>query len=360
MTLRTTTPLALLALVATLGAGCGGRTAPPTADGGPAVAVTVLRAATAGGSTLVLPARINARDEVTLTARLAATLTALPVREGDHFRRGQALATFDATETRAALEGARAGLAAATLGRDLARRQESRMDSLYAARVAALRELEGAQAERRAAEAGWAQARAQVDQMQSGVTLEAPFDGVVVRRHADPGATVGPGQPLLDLRSSDVGEIAASVPESELPRLLHGRAEYQVGDGAWRPATLSRVDGMTDFATRSRMARFRPGGHETLEPGAFARVRLTSDVTTAGRDDGSAPRPLTVPSRALVRRGALVGVYVAEDGIARLRWLRIGRASGESVEVLAGLEPGDAVIAAPAGLSDGRAVKVAP
>ncbi len=178
---------------------------------------------------------MTAREEVTLTARLAARLTALPLREGDHFRRGQTLATFDAPETRAALEGARAGLASATLARDLARRQEARMDSLFAARVAAQRELEGAQAERRAAEAGWAQARAQVDQMQSGVTLEAPFDGVVVRRHADPGGTVGPGQPLLDLRSSAVGEIVVAVPESELPRLAARRAEVQSAMGPGDP-----------------------------------------------------------------------------------------------------------------------------
>jgi len=62
------------------------------------------------------------------------------------------------------------------------------MDSLYAQRVAALRELEGAQAERRGAEAAWAQARAQVDGFASGTELTAPFAGVVVRRHTDPGA----------------------------------------------------------------------------------------------------------------------------------------------------------------------------
>ncbi len=351
---------AAIALLAGLAAGCGhsGRESAAPATG-PAVTVTVMRASAGAGETLVLPARVTAREEITLTARLAARLTALPLREGDHFRSGQTLATFDAPETRAALEGARAGLAAATVARDLARRQEQRMDSLYAARVAALRELEGAQAERRAAEAGWAQARAQVDQMQSGVTLEAPFDGVIVRRHADVGTTVGPGQPVLDLRSLGVGEIAAAVPESELGRLANPRAEVQVGDGAWQPATLSRVDGMTDFATRSRIARFRPGARIALEAGAFARVRLAALPHAAGRGSDSTPRPLTVPSRALVRRGGLTGVYVVEDGVARLRWLRVGRESAGAIEVLAGLDGREAVILEPTGLADGRPVKVA-
>ena len=229
------------------------------------------------------------------------------------------------------------------------------MDSLYAQRVAALRELEGAQAERRAAEAAWAQARAQVDGLRSGTQLTAPFAGVVVRRHADPGVTVGPGQPLLDIRSTAVGEIATNVPESELARLQGGRVEYQVGDGPWRAATIARVDGMTDWGTRSRVARLRPAGGEVLEAGAFARVRLAPRV-------GAAPvnsEPLRVPLAALVRRGALTGVFVAEDGVARLRWLRVGHESGGTIEVLAGLGPSDAVIADPAGLVDGRSVTMA-
>ncbi len=346
--------------LAVLAAGCaGGRHENASSGAGPAVSVSVLHPAADAGDALVLPARVTAREEVTLTARLAARLTSLPLREGDRFAAGQVLASFDAPETRAALEGAKAGLAAATGARDLARKQEQRMDSLYAQRVAALRELEGAQAERRAAEAAWAQARAQVDGFESGVQLTAPFAGVVVRRHADPGATVGPGQPLLDIRSSQVGEIAVSVPESELPRLDSGRIDFQVGDGAWRPARLVRVDGMTDYATRTRVARVAPAGAATLEAGAFARVRLSPARDSKGAAAAAAVTgPLRVPVASLVRRGGLTGVYVVEDGVARLRWLRVGREGGGAIEVLAGLGASDAVIADPAGLSDGRAVTV--
>lgn len=359
---RATASVAVLALaaVATFTAGgCGGRSSNDDAAGIAApLTVSVMQAGRSAGDALVLPARVTARDEVTLTARMAARLTALPLREGDRFRRGQALAVFDAPETRAALGGARAGLAAAELSRDLARKQESRMDTLYTSRVAALRELEGAQADRRAADAAWAQARAQVDQMASGTTLEAPFDGVVVRRHVDPGATAGPGQPLLDIRSNEVGELTSSVPESELTRLAASHAEYQIGDGPWRPAVLLRVDGMTDFATRSRVARFRPVQHTVLEPGAFGRVRLAASPGPRS-EESAAGNTLSVPVTALVTRGGLTGVYVAENGVARLRWLRVGRVDGGAVEVLAGLDPADAVIVDPKALSDGRTVKVA-
>ncbi len=365
--LRSAALLALATASALALASCGGASHDTAErDLGPAVNVTVLRATSGSPDALVLPARVTAREEVTLTARLGARLTSLPLREGDRFRRGQTLATFDAPETRAQLDGARAGLAAATVARDMARRQEARMDSLYSNRVAALRELEGAQAERRGAEAAWAQAKAMVDGLQSGATLEAPFDGVVVRRHADVGVTVGPGMPLMDIRSSDVGEITASVPESELSRLAGAgasgapRAEYQIGDGDWSAATLVRVDGMTDANTRSRVARFRPANGAALEAGAFARVKLSGGASGAsGAAAPATPVALRVPTSALVTRGGLTGVFVAEGDVARLRWLRVGRANGGTVEVLAGLASDDAVIVDPKGLADGRKVKVA-
>ena len=61
----------------------------------------------------------------------------------------------------------------------------------------------------------------------------------------------------------------------------------------------------------------------------------------------------------MVRRGALTGVFVAEENRAVLRWLRLGRREGDRFEVLAGLEAGDAVIQVAAGLVDGATVTLA-
>ncbi len=115
---------------------------------------------------------------------------------------------------------------------------------------------------------------------------------------------------------------------------------------------------MTDFTTRSRVARFRPVAGPALEAGAFARVRLAATAPGTGEGSDSAPGLLSVPSRALVRRGGLTGVFVAEDGRRTAALAAVGRESGGAIEVLAGLDARDAVILEPAGLSDGRAVKV--
>jgi hypothetical protein len=53
-------------------------------------------------------------------------------------------------------------------------------------------------------------------------------------------------------------------------------------------------------------------------------------------------------------------VFVIESGRARLRWLKLGRARGERVEVLGGLEPGERFALAPGSLVDGDTVSVRP
>ena len=356
-----------VALASVLAAGgCAPRHEGPAEGAGAPRAVSVHRVedGSAGGA-LVLPARIAAREEVTINATIAGRLTALPLAEGRSFAAGATLARFEAPEARDALAAAAARVEAAGFRLEVARRQEARLDSLYAQRVAALRELEIAREDRRAAEAADAEARASHAALREGLEVTAPFAGVVVRHRVDAGATMAPGQPLLDIRSTAAGEIVAAVPEAAAATLRDARVEFQVGEGAWHQAALVKVDGMTDFTTRTRNAWFRglvPGA--SLEPGAFARVRiLTPEGKPAvtgpgGNADITAGLPI-VPARCLVRRGALAGVFVVREGRVSLRWLRLGRSDGVSVEVLAGLSPGEEIVVDPGDLADGSAVTVA-
>lgn len=357
------TLLALSAGLAAAGCGSGHSTHGAAADAAEAVTVQAIRAGDAGGAGgLILPGRVKAREEVTLAARITGRLTALPMREGAPFRRGQVLARFDAPETRDAVRSAREALEAARVRVEQARTDEARMQTLLEQNVAARRDLEVAQVQRHAAEAAYSSAQAELQSWEESAALTAPFDGVVARRHVDPGQTLAPGQPILDLRSREVGEIEVAVPESALPSLERSGVAfaYQIGDGEWSGATLVRVDGMTDYATRTRRAYFAPAAKSRLEAGAYARVRIAGAATgLSAADSAAAAAPIIVPSAALVRRGSLTGVYVLRDDRAWLRWLRIGREADGHAEVLAGLAAGETFAAAPAGLADGRPVRIA-
>jgi hypothetical protein len=59
------------------------------------------------------------------------------------------------------------------------------------------------------------------------------------------------------------------------------------------------------------------------------------------------------------RHGQVSSVYVVQDGVARLRLIQAGPSSAAGVEVLAGLEAGEVVVASPiAGVADGTRVDI--
>lgn len=324
----------------------------PDAGGAPVAVQAVVLDSVASGA-LVLPARIKAREEVVVSARLAGRVTVLLAREGDRVRAGQPLARFDAPEARRALDAARREFDSATLSAEVSRRQQARIESLFVSHVTAPRDRELADSERRSAEARLESARASLENLQAALDVSAPFDGVVARRSVDPGADVQPGTPLFVVRSVGAIEIVVPVPEAAVAALPRARFAFQEAEGEWRAASLARLEGMTDFTTRTRTAHLVPAGGPMPEPGAFARVRLES------ADLPDAPLPL-LPLTSVTRRGGLTGAYVLEGDRAVLRWLKLGREQGDSVEVLSGLFPGERVARLAAGLADGSAVQVLP
>ena len=70
----------------------------------------------------------------------------------------------------------------------------------------------------------------------------------------------------------------------------------------------------------------------------LAGSRATLAVPTGQR------RVLVVPTGAIVREGDLTGVVLRSAQSDDRRWVRLGRALGDMVEVAAGLQPGDRVV----------------
>ena len=55
------------------------------------------------------------------------------------------------------------------------------------------------------------------------------------------------------------------------------------------------------------------------------------------------PAGIWLPASAVVQRGELSGCYVVDDDGIVLRQLRLGRRTGDRVEVIAGLKPAERV-----------------
>jgi RND family efflux transporter MFP subunit len=294
-------------------------------------------AATAGARWVA--ASVAAEERATLSTRVSATVRSVHVEEGTRVARGQLLLRLSDQDVRAQLAAAETALASAAA-------HERRISTLATERAATRSELERAQSQRAEAAAAVAAARASL----ASTEIRAPFAGTVQARHVEAGDLVGPGRPLVDIQGSGL-EIQASLSEAEARGLKIGeRLGFQAGARQGQ-AEITALSPGGDPLTHRRSLRARVvEGAEGLRTGTFARLELGAGAP--------APAGVWVPRSALVERGDLTGVFVAEDGRAHLRWVSVGEPAGDEVPIRAGLRSGEPVIDAPGALRDGQPVEV--
>jgi RND family efflux transporter MFP subunit len=301
--------------------------------------VTVHLATAATDSTVPLYAATLAPvHRATVSTRLAATVQKVLVAEGMHVKRGQLLVTLSNDEVQAQVAASTTALANATA-------YERRISELTSQRAATPVELESAQAQRAQAAAALAGTRASLAYTQ----LRAPFDGVVQARRVSAGDFVGPGQPLIEIEGAGL-EVQATLSEEEAGSLHIGQKIKFEADGRHGEAEITALTPGGDALSHRRALRARVTDRVSeFRSGAFVRMQIPGGVQ---------PTQRRVPKSALVQRGDLTGVFVAENGHARLRWLSLGETSSNDVVVRAGLSPSEAVIDAPGSLRDEQAVEI--
>lgn len=278
-------------------------------------------------------------------------------REGDRVRSGETLARIASRDVEAGLAQAQANVSAARAGEEYARRMKERMERLHARQAASQKNLdeavagyEAAAAQLRAAEEGVEAARVHL----AYAEVRAPFAGVVAERRIDLGDIASPGMPLFVVEDLSRMKIEAQVSESALRGLAAGDPVDVVVSGASdqaRQGSLEEILPSGDPRSRTFTVRvLLPNTDGSLKTGMFARLKLPGDAREA----------LTAPEAAVVRRGPLAGLYVVDgSGRARLRWVTLGEARADRVEVLTGLQAGERIVLAPPeDLSDGRRVEV--
>jgi RND family efflux transporter MFP subunit len=301
---------------------------------------------------------------------------------GDHVNAGQLLVTLDAAdletnyrradagreEARNALPEAENGVAAAKANLELARVTFKRMSDLFASKSISNQEYDEAAARLKAAEAQYAMAeskRAQLNariaqaeqerraaEIQRGYAeLRAPFAGVVTAKSVEPGNLATPGAPLLTIEREGAYRLEVPVEESRLAVIRSGSKVAVTLDALNRTleAKIGEIIPAVDASSRTYLVKVDLPAMPQLRSGLFGRARFAV---------GSRP-VLTVPVSAVIERGQLQSVYVAENGAAHLRIVTTGRKRADGAEVLSGLAAGEQVITpVPAGLADGAKVEI--
>ena len=274
-------------------------------------------------------------QRATLSTKLMGAVIAVPVHEGERVRAGQVLARIDARDVTARQSQARAGIAEAEAVRHDAATQAQRFRALYADSAATRAQLDAVETGLARAEAGERTARAaasEVDVMRGYAELRAPFAGVVTQRLVDPGAFVAPGTPVVTVEDGSRLRITVTVTPAAAASLKPGTRLAGTIEGEPVDAVVEGV-APTPTGALYLVNAIVPNAGGIHPAGGAATLRIPRGTRTG----------ILIPAAALVREGDLTGVRIRTGGGLELRWVRLGRAAGDSVEVLSGLRAGDRV-----------------
>ena len=308
--------------------GAGGRGGRGGMGGPPAV-----ETAAVGRGTIAREIEVSGTVEplrtVGVNAQLSGALVAVTVEEGDYVGRGAVMARVDDRELVAQLSSARANW-------EFARDAFQRAQQLRERQVITQAEFE----RDRAAEAA---ARASMDQLRTrlGYTVvRAPSSGVVTEKVVEAGDVVGAQSRLFTLADLSTLVVRVGVSELDVGSLRVGQ-QVRVGldahPGQRFPGSIRRVFPSADPSTRLvpvEVALTGPGA-AAARPGYLARVAFAL---------GTREGVLLIPQSAVVGSAGVQNVFVVVNGRAERRPVETGLSSEGSVEILSGLQEGEAVV----------------
>lgn len=319
-----------------------------------------------------------------VSSKVMAYVREVRVKLGDRVREGDVLIVVDAKDLEArerAAEAARVqaqtaiaandqAIESARAGLDLAEATYRRMKELYDKRSISSQEFDEVTARRRQAQAALDMASARRKEIDAAIAradedlhsakiqtsytvLAAPFAGIVTTKNVEPGNLAVPGAVLLTIEPHSGYRLEAVIEESNLPKLKIGQKATIALDSLSQPlnGVVAEIVPAVDPSSRSFIAKIDLPAVGQLRSGLFGRARFTLGTR----------RALSVPAAAVVQRGQMKWVYIADNGVARSRLVTLGERSGGTFEALSGIDSGELVISpVPANLADGTRVEVKP
>jgi len=300
---------------------------------------------------VAFPAEFRPYEEVELHAKVAGYVNRMAVDFGDKVHAGQLLATLEVPELDDELRNAIATAQKAAADYTNAHLICTRLQAVNQnhPNLVAAQELDTAEANDSTTAATLAADKAEVEKYQTlvGYTkITAPFDGIITRRYADPGALIQAGtasdtQSLPLLRVSDNYRLRLDFPVTvDYVQDIHpgDPVEVRVESLGNKSFTgyISRFTDNVDENTRTMTTEIEvPNPTLELVPGMYATVALKVEKR---------PQALAIPIQAVGSgQKSIVRVVNAKNEIEE-RAVTLGLETPEKYEVIAGLNEGDLVV----------------
>jgi RND family efflux transporter MFP subunit len=325
--------------------------------------VNVVKPKAEGGSDpLVLPGNVQALNSAPIYARTSGYVRQWLVDIGTQVKAGQLLALIDAPEVEQQLIQAHADLQTARANQSLADTTSTRWSTLLQKDAVSKQEADEKQGDLAAKRAITNASAANVGRLNAliGFTrITAPFAGVVTSRSTQIGQLVTAGsaasQPLFTVSDISRMRIYVRVPQNysaEIKPGLHATVSLPEYPGRAFDAVLTRTAEAVDQQSGTVLVELQAANPDgALKPGAYSQVHFPISGTSGA---------VTIPASAVLYRsdGTLVAVVDGTNHV-HMHPIKIGRDSGDTLEVVAGLTVNDHVIDSPPdAVNNGDAVRI--
>jgi RND family efflux transporter MFP subunit len=344
---------------------------------------------------------ITPRRRATIAAKITGRVTSVMFDEGTRVTEGQLLATLDDSDTRRALDSAKADRDSAQAAIadfevqlrnaeiELRRAQQLVKEGVQTQQAldTSVMTADSLRAKINLAKQQVAASEARIREQQQAVdncTIRAPYAGIVVSKDAQVGEMVSPVSAgggftrtgiatIVDLHSN---EIEVDVSESYIAKVQTNQPVTAILDAYpdWSiPAKVRTVIPTADRqkATVKVRISFTDDGHVRLiDPATQPRILPDMGVkvtfledekpkAAADKSPTAAPAVALVPQVAVHQDNTSKFVFVVKGDAVERRAVSLGSVRGTDVEILAGLQP-DAVVVVkgPESLRDGQSVQI--
>ena len=351
-----------------------------------AVAESVSASDASAGAVLNATGYVVARRLATVSSKVTGKILDVLIEEGMEVDEGQVLARLDDSTARRQLdlalsqqEVARRSLQEVRVRLDEARRNLRRNEGLHADNLVSEAVLDAAAAEVDALKARLVSLQAELEVAERSVALRqqdledlvirAPFAGVVISKNAQQGEMISPVSAgggftrtgIATLVDMDSREIEVDVNEAYINRVRPDQPVEARLDAYPDWPIPARVISIVPAADRQRATVRVRLAFEELDPRILpdmgVKVGFLDDVSPGRQAEAIAVA--RIPEASVVEDAGRSYVFVVADGQVEKRAVSLGTARDGRQDVMAGLRPGERVVAGDAGeLVDGQSVSI--
>jgi membrane fusion protein (multidrug efflux system) len=285
-------------------------------------------------------------QELTFSAEKSGKVISVLVKEGDYVRVGQTLLTVRGDVINVSAQAAEAAY-------QNAKSDYSRYENAFKTGGVTKQQLDQAKLALTNAQSSYTQAKINV----GDTRVKAPINGFINKKYIEPGSILAatPATALFDIVNVSKLKLKVTVNENQVASLKLGN-HVSVTASVYPDKTFSgkitfiasKADETLSFPVEIEIAN---NTNNDLKAGMYGTANFASNKQKQNL--------MVVPRNAFVGSVSSNEIFVAENGVAKLRKVTAGRILGDKVEIINGLSDGETVIiTGQINLQDGNKIEI--